>query len=275
MIPMRNWHLLLLAALATGSAQAHDFWLQPARWQTQPNEAVSLTLQVGHGPYRQRSPIPASRILRFEAIAPEGHRNDLHGTLHVGATADDATIRIAKPGAYILALETDNRAESHLPAIRFNDYLQVEGLTPAIAERARTGHTDADGAENYSRHAKAIVQVGPLDRKHLTHIVRPIGLELEIVPEIIPSTAARGGTLPVRIYYRGKPLSGALVKLNDLNHDMQPIEMHRTDASGRARFTMPGGGNWQLNVIWTRPLPASSLTDFDTAFSSLSFANAD
>ena len=272
---MRNWHLLLCAMLSTSPAQAHDFWLQPARWQAQPGEAVSLTLQVGHGPYRQRSPIPAARILRFESVASDGRRSDLRGALHVGAKTDDATIRVARPGAYIVALETDNRAESHLPAIRFNDYLQAEGLTPALAERARTGRIDTDGAENYSRHAKAIIQVGPPNPKQLAYIVRPIGLELEIVPEVVPSAAVRGGVLPVRIFYRGKPLPGALVKLNDLNHDVQPVEMHRTDASGRARFTMPGSGWWQFNVIWTRPLPASSLTDFDTAFSSLSFANAD
>ncbi|MGY4395437.1 putative GH25 family protein [Sphingomonas sp. UYAg733] len=256
--------------LAT-AADAHDFWLQPARWRAGPGEPIGLTLQVGHGAYRQRSPVPSSRVIRFEAIAPDGRRIDLRNGLHIGGSSEDAAIAFGKPGTYSIVLETDNRAESHLPAIRFNDYLRVEGLTPAIALRARAGKSDADGAENYSRHARTIVQIGPLDPRGQGQIVRPAGLALEIVPEVSPLAAARGGALPVRIYYRGRPLAGALVKLNDLAHDAQPIEMHRSDAQGRTVFAMPGKGSWQLNVIWTRPQPRSSLTDFDTSFSSLSF----
>ena len=264
-----------LSLAAASAAMAHDFWVQPARWRIEPREAVGVTLQVGHGPYRQRSPIPASRVVRFDAVEPDGHRADLRSDLHLGGAGDDATIGFARPGTYLVVLETDNRAESHLPAIRFNDYLNVEGLTPAIALRRQTGRTDADGAENYSRHAKAIVQVGPLAASDQRQIVRPLGLELEIVPERSPLSAPRGTALPVRIYYRGRLLAGALVKLTDLAHDAQPVEMHRTDASGRALFAMPGRGSWLLNVIWTRPLPRTSLTDFDTSFSSLSFAIAE
>jgi len=261
---------LLLLAVAT-AADAHDFWLQPPRWQFAPREPVGITLEVGHGPYRQRSPIPARRIIRFEAMTPDGRRTDLRRGLHVGEAADDATVAFGTPGTYLVVLETDNRAESHLPAIRFNDYLKVEGLTPAIALRARTARTDADGAENYSRHAKMIVQVGPVDQTGLSLLLKPVGLALEIVPETNPSSIRRGGVLPVRIYYRGAPLAGALVKLNDLDRDAQPIEMHRSDAAGRTAFTIPGKGSWQLNVIWTRSLPRTSPTDFDTSFSSLSF----
>ena len=179
--------------------------------------------------------------------------------------------RSASRGTYLIVLETDNRAESHLPAIRFNDYLKVEGLTPALMLRTRTGRTAADGAENYSRHAKTIVQVGSVDSRGQARIVRPAGLKLEIVPEVSPATIGPGGTLPLRIFYQGVPLPGALVKLNDLDHDAQPIAMRRSDAQGRVAFASPGKGNWQINVIWTRPLPNTSLADFDTSFSSLSF----
>jgi len=34
-----------------------------------------------------------------------------------------------------VVLETDDRAQSHLPAIRFNDYLRAEGLTAALEQR--------------------------------------------------------------------------------------------------------------------------------------------
>jgi hypothetical protein len=65
--------------------------------------------------------------------------------------------------------------------------------------------------------------------------------------------------------------AGALVKLTDLNNDASPFEVHLTDQDGRASFAMPTAGSWLLNVIWTKVLPHSEETDFETVFSSLSF----
>jgi uncharacterized GH25 family protein len=252
-------------------AEAHDFWVQPAQYWLQPQIASSLTLQVGHGPFRQRSPLPLSRILRFEAIGPDGVRNDLRGTLHLGGSADDGALTFSQPGAYVLVLETDNRAESHLPAIRFNDYLQVEGLAPALEQRERLHQTDRDGSENYSRQAKAIVQIGPPDANSQLQVTRPLGLPLEIVPEANPYARPQPRALPIRVVYEGQSLEGALVKLTHLENDAVPLETHMTDRMGRATFVMPTEGNWLLNVIWTKPLPRSRETDFETIFSSLSF----
>ena len=70
-------------------------------------------------------------------------------------------IRLAQPGAYVVVLETDNRAYSHQSAMRFNDYLEAEGLTPALEHRTRTHRMHVDGFERYSRAAKSIV---PSDR---------------------------------------------------------------------------------------------------------------
>ena len=189
----------------------------------------------------------------------------------MAASDSDATVILARPGTWLLALETDNRAESHLPAIRFNDYIKVEGLTPASSLRASKGRTDADGSENYARHAKTLVQVGPLDPGGQEMVTRPAGMALEIVPERSPFGLPQNARLPVRIYYRGRPLGGALVKLTDLAHDAAPIEMHRSDVNGRAVFAIPGRGSWLINVIWTRPRGRGELTDFETDFSSLSF----
>jgi uncharacterized GH25 family protein len=250
---------------------AHDFWLQPNEYRVDPEALTPLTLQVGHGRFRQRSPIPAQRIIRFQAINPEGAVADLRGRLRLGRTAEDADFRLKKPGVYVLVLQTDGRAQSHLPSIRFNDYLKVEGLTPALEQRARLHLMDADGSERYSRCAKSIVQVGPFGVGSQGQLNKPLGLPLEIVPEASPYSVPPPATFPVRVIYAGRPLTGALVKLTNLEHDASPLEVRLTDHEGRATFTMPGSGTWLLNVIWTKPLPASQETDFETVFSSLSF----
>jgi uncharacterized GH25 family protein len=277
MTPDRRGAALLLGLLLScgvQSALAHDFWLQPAEFWTTPNVVTTMTLQVGHGPYRQRSPIPASRIIRFEAVVPGGAAVDLHERLKLGGANEDADFRLAIPGTHILVLQTDDRAQTHLPSIRFNDYLNVEGLTPALEQRARLHRMDADGSERYSRCAKSIVQVGRPDAGARDRVTQPVGLPLEIVPEASPYAVPRPATLPVHVIFAGHPLAGALVKLTDLKNDAAPFEMHVTDREGRAVFSMPGSGTWLLNVIWTRALPRSAETDFETVFSSLSFGFA-
>jgi uncharacterized GH25 family protein len=255
------------AALSAPPAIAHDFWLQPAAFQIAPGAATPLTVQVGDHGQRQRSPIAARRIVRFEAIGPAG-RVDLRPALHLGAVAGDADLTFAQPGAYVVALETDAGAVSRQPAARFNAYLADEGLTPALAARRRAGREAAEGTESYSRSAKTIVQAGAAGGADLA---RPLGLPLEIVLEGSRDPGARAAALPVRVFWKGRPLPGALVKLADLAHDTQPLEARRTDTSGRTRFTPPARGAYRLTVAWTEPLPASAETDFRTVFSSLTF----
>lgn len=271
---MRHKFALLLGLLVCSWAsfiEAHDFWLQPSEYWIEPDTLDSMTLQVGHGPFRQRSPIPLRRITRFQAIAPNGMAVDVHQRLRLGQGAEDGDFRLNDPGTYVLVLQTDDGAQTHLPAIRFNDYLKVEGLTPALEQRARLQRMDADGSERYSRCAKSIVQVGQPRAGLQGQVDKPVGLPLEIVPEANPYGTKRPATFPVRVLYAGHALAGALVKLTNLANDASPFEVRLTDRDGRASFTMPNAGAWLLNVIWTKPLPRSEETDFETVFSSLSF----
>jgi hypothetical protein len=228
---------------------------------------VPITLQVGHGDQRQRSAIPPRRIVRFDAVAPDGSRRDLAAGLHPGAAADDGVLALPAPGVWVVALQSDNHGQSHQPAARFNAYLAAEGLTPALAARRAAHREAADGSERFVRAAKALVRTGPGGGAATT----PVGLPLEIVPEADPYAADRGAHLPVRVLYLGRPLAGARIELTDLAHDAAPAEVRRTDRAGRAVFAMPTAGDWLLNVVWTRPLPPTDEVDFETVFSSLSF----
>jgi len=264
--------MLLVGLGLCGAApvSAHDFWLQPSEYWPKPHSTTPILLEVGHGPFRQRSPIRLSRITRFAAIGPDGAMIDLRGDLHLSGATEDGALRLHANGTYVLVLETDNNAQSHLPSIRFNDYLRAEGLTPALEQRARAYRTDADGSESYSRRAKSLVQVGSPGPGTPSQVTEPLGLTLEIVPEKSPYALPRPETLPVRVFYEAQPLAGALVKLTNLEHDAAPFETQLTDREGRASFIMPKDGTWLLNVIWTRPID-SGVADFETVFSSLSF----
>lgn len=264
---MRTGRLTMIALALGTPAMAHDFWIQPSRYAVDVGTSVPFTLLVGHGTARQRWGISADRVLRFAAISPGGS-SDQRAALHTETGSDDGSLVLSTPGTHVIVLET-SPAISVLPAIRFNDYLKVEGLTPAIAQRARSGKSGVEGREFYSRRAKTLIAVGKTDTAQ-PQVTRPTGLKLEIVPQKSPYALQPGEALPVQVLYEGRPLSGATIKLNNLDFDAEPVSRKLTDAGGRASFDVPLRGRWQLNVIWTRPI-VNARADFDTVFSSLSF----
>lgn len=248
------------------AASAHDLWLQPSRFWTEVKTSVAVSILVGHGADRAPWGVPADRVVVLKSVGPAGTA-DLRGGLRV--QADLPGVSFGTRGTHIIALQSTH-AVSELPAVRFNAYLEEEGLTPALAARSASRTTTAPGREIYSRRAKALVQVGPPGAPQ-PHITRPVGLSLEIVPERNPYAPARDNALPVRVLFEGRPLPGALVKLTNLDADEKPVAMLRTDAAGRAVFNPLRSGAWLLNVVWTKPIRGDRRGDFDTTFSSLTW----
>jgi hypothetical protein len=258
--------LAAAAAALAWPVQAHDFWLQPRSFHLPAPGVAATSIQIGHGDAREAWAVKPERIVRFQAVGPAG-AVDLRPGVRAGAA--DQPLPLRAPGLHVLVYES-TPIPSVLPAQRFTDYLREEGLTPALQAREQTGRTQAQGREIYSRRAKALVQVGPAKGPQ-AHVTAPIGLTLEIVPERNPYALRPGEPLPVRVFYQGRPLPGALVKLTDLGRDEKPVEVRRTDAQGRALFRPRQDGEWLLNVVWTRPLVGDPRGDWDTVFSSLTF----
>jgi uncharacterized GH25 family protein len=175
------------------------------------------------------------------------------------------SIAFDQPGAHMLVLETDNAAQSRLPALRFNAYVMAEGLRAVQAAREHAGRTQSEGSEIYRRCAKAIVRVGAGDARAISRVY---GLALEIVPDGEPSA----GVMSARVLFRGRRLAGALVKLTDLADDDAPLDMQTTDRRGGVTFALLRSSSWLLNVVWSTPRRRGASTDFETYFSSLAFA---
>ena len=262
--------LLLGLSITGASATAHDFWLQPNRWRSEPGSTLDVTLLVGHGSDRQRSQIRASRILRVEAVDAAGAATDVRTSLRLGGPNGDLSFDANSSAPEMLLLVTDAKAESHLDAVRFNAYLEDEGLIPVLAWRTAHRMSDAEGSENYGRVAKVLLAPARTGASGRSIATRALGLELEIVPLADPYTPG-ARALPVQVLWRGSPLPGARVKLYELANDSKPRAVCRTDDSGRCNFDVGRQGSWLLNVVWSSPNAAGGSTDFRTIFSSLAF----
>lgn len=154
-----------------------------------------------------------------------------------------------------------------LSAKDFNAYIHGENLREVIRLREQRNQTQAEGRELYSRYAKLIVG----DAEDAT---RPLGHELEIVPEKNPSQLKPGETLLVRILFHGQPLSGVRVSAvyegaEPKGHEF-PVTAE-TDEQGRARLRLDRSGLWYARLIHMVPAENERDADWRSFFATLTF----
>lgn len=95
-----------------------------------------------------------------------------------------------------------------MEATAFNKYLKNDGVTDLLESRQENGLLENDAVERYSKHVKAIFQVGD---KKTEDWKTELGYPIEFIPQSNPYEAHTGDTLTVRLLRDGKPLTNQLV----------------------------------------------------------------
>ncbi len=259
-----------LAAVAllglTARLPAHDFWIEPERFRPPPGARTEVALLVGHGfevtPFARR----AERIVRFDHVDRKGTRPvpGLEGRHPAGLVVP----RDAGP-SWVVYRST--RAFLTLPAERFEPYLREEGLEEVIALRADRGDAGAPGREAYSRCCKALLGTpGPDDA---AFVARPVGLALELVPDLDPRVPDDDAGLPLRLLRDGRPVERARVDLHPLRPGElgTPVATARTDAAGRVRLSAPGPGRWLVASVDMAEAADDVDADWESLWTTLAF----
>ncbi|MBA3510369.1 DUF4198 domain-containing protein [Sphingomonas sp.] len=264
---MKLFRFAALCLALTGVANAHDSWLEPKSFRAQPNSRVPVTFYVGHhGEQRSASLSPRPRwLLSMRSDGPAG-TTDLVKTKGFNPALG---VRLAAPGFHLLSLSTSDFRNDMGPQ-EFAEYVQEEGLAAAEAASKRRPIRSRKVRESYRRYAKTLIRVGSTNAGQ-TALTRRLGQRLEIVPGANPYLLPAGSRLPATIWYRGRPLAGALVALISLDRPKDEPATARSSANGRVSFALPGPGRWLLNVVWSEPSSVRGI-DFQTSFSSLTFA---
>jgi hypothetical protein len=205
-------------------------------------------------------------------VGPKG-RSQLDTTAWTSSgDSSTLTVRLDDPGTYVIGASVHPRT-LRLEAKDFNQYLAEDGIPDVLAARRRKGELDRPARERYSKHVKALVQVG--DRR-TDGVDTPLGYPAELIALDNPYRLRPGAALRVRAVVDGAPVVDQLVLAGGHSPVGKPFRETRvrTDSGGIARVMLRGHGVWYVKFIRMRRVDATAgdSVDYESKWATLTFA---
>jgi hypothetical protein len=253
--------LLVVASIAL----AHDLFLKLDTYFLEPRAHVRIPVLNGTFTKSEGFVAP-ERIADISVVSPAG-RSRLAAATAWSRGPDSASllsIELGDAGTYVAGASTRPR-ELGLTAEQFNAYLEEDGLPDVLAARRASNELGKGARERYSKHVKAVFQVGEA-RSDGFGVV--LGYAAEIVPLENPYAIGRGSTLRIRCLVDGRPVANQTV----LWGGAAAQRGTRTDADGVAEVTLdaPGGGRWYVKFIHMVRVTEPGL-DYESKWATLTF----
>lgn len=246
--------------LLSASAQAHEFWIKPDAQVVPGGGLLGLTLMHGERflgqPVARNSPM----IMRYELASPT------HDPVPVAGLHGTTQGYLRPKHAGVVVYQTKHY-RNDLPADRFEDYLQEEGLSEISRERAAKGESDLPGREIYSRCAKSVILIegGERDASKVDH---DTGLPLEIM---VREIREHDGSMRVfaSVEFEDHPVEAMrVVAVHAANPD-ELIELF-TDKEGMVEFPA-AAGDWMITALHIRRAAESQDADWESFWASNTF----
>ncbi|WP_047545530.1 DUF4198 domain-containing protein [Psychroserpens sp. Hel_I_66] len=221
---MKNKILLVLLFILLCS---HDMYLKMETYFLKPNQDAIINLYNGTFE-KSENVIDRDRMLDVSLIG-SGERISLDEDHW--SEKDSITIlnfKTGNEGTWVAGVSTKPR-EIAMEADAFNNYLEHDGVLDMLESRRENNTIDQNTVERYSKHVKAIFQVGDKKSKDWSTV---LGYPIEFVPKSNPYDAKTGDSIQVLLLRDGAPLSNQLIYANfkptshGHTHDHQEAHSH-------------------------------------------------
>ena len=234
------------------SLYGHDLFLKLTSHYLEPHQQAVIALY--NGTFDQsENVITRDRMVDVSIVGPEDEVE--HPDTSDWWEKDDATwldFETGTEGTYLIGVSTRSRV-IELSAEDFDAYLSHDGVLDVLEARRQSGPHTEPVMERYSKHVKAIYQVG--DRR-TDAFARRLGYPIEIVPLSNPYEIKAGEGLDVLVLRAGEPVADQLVYASyEGYHSHDPDGGHvesfvtRTDARGIARIEVTAAAKWYVRLI--------------------------
>ncbi len=275
--------LILLAIVLVGTAQAHTMFLKLDSYFLAENSSAMVQLINGDFDVSENA-IARNRMLDVSIVGPDG-------TMHPPTSAwrdsalyeasveeiDTAVLSFetGSAGTYVLGISTAATVFT-LTADEFNEYLAHDRIVDAIEQRKTAGKWDDEATERYSKHVKAIVQVGEQRSADFSH---ELEYPAEFVPLQNPYELGVGDELQVQFLRAGQPVANQIVYASHENyHSHGENDEHteavntRTNSQGVASIPINASGQWYIRTIHMVETTTEPDVDYESNWATLTFA---
>lgn len=250
-------------------ASAHDMFLKPADFFLKSGDKVLVRLLNGTFTKSANS-IARNRLVEVAVHSPTGR--ELVDTTRWNAGGDTSSFltTVGGDGTYVIGAST-KPSVIELDAKDFNEYLKEDGLPDPLEERRKNGELGKDARERYSKHVKALVQVGAT---RTGKFATRLGYPAEIVPQSNPYNVKPGQALKVMVLVDGQPVANQYTVYGGTTPSGSTIPERntRTDPAGLATITISGPGVWYVKFIKMTKLVGDPEVDYESKWSTLTFA---
>lgn len=252
----RPWLLAGLGLSAASVLLAHDLFLKLDNYFLTPGETARIAVLNGTFD-RSVAPVRPSRLADLALVSPAGRARLDSTAWSIDSTRSWLTIHTGAPGTYVVGASV-RPSRIELTGEEFNGYLKEDGILDVLAARTRDHQLERPARERYSKHVKAVFQVGDARTDAFSTV---LGYPAEIVPLENPYQLAAGGDLGVRCLVDGKPVANQILLWGG-EGPTGPIAQRslRAGQDGTARVRLDSPGRWYVKFVHMVPL---SEPDFD------------
>lgn len=242
-ILIRATLLLLLLVVA---ASAHDMFLKFDSYFLAPDSQAEARLLNGEF-NKSENTITRDRMRDVSLLGPAGLTHPPEADWRDEGKTSLLRFRTGAAGTYVAGTST-NPKELSMKAADFNRYLQLEGVIDTFVARRKNKQLNLAATERYSKHVKAIFQVG--EERSETYKT-PLGYPVEIIPQQNPYRLKPGDTLAALCVRDGQPLANQYVLYGMQSRGQTGFTTlkTRTDKDGIARIPLNSAGRWYVKFI--------------------------
>ena len=257
-----KWLVLLIGLACSQGIAAHEVWVDAQH--THAGERLQAAIGYGHFPKQEK--IATDRLHIFAPMQLQG-----------------------KTGTQTLKQQGENYQYTSVNGLKEGSYLVLATYRPTFWSENASGWKqqslkqmpDAKYCEQSAMYGKHVLNVGHgvTDNEVIT---RPVGQMLEIVPLKNPQDIQVGERFPIKILFKGEPVSGVNVVAtfagfterpeHDHSHALEAQAFsHQTNARGELDIIPLREGYWKAKVSYKTDYPEQMECQKLALYSTLTF----
>ena len=251
-----------------GLFSSHELFLKSDSHFLKPNTTGQLYLFNGTFDISENE-ITTDRIVDAKIMGPDYLFEPSESDYSAKNDITYLTMTTGDTGTYVAGISTLSKV-LEMDAKAFNEYLDHEGLEPTIAERKAMKITEKGAKERYSKHVKALLQVGD---KTSIDFMKPLNYPIEFVPMNNPFEIKLGESVAFKLLRNGKPLADHIVHYSTSKPGVDAHENEtstKTNANGLVVVKPTEIGKWYVATIHMEK-KSGDVVDYESNWATLTF----